>query len=95
MEAEAERVREVYVAYFRQQKGFVGSTFYRSLEGSAGSGQRYINIVVWDSEASYSAVVNLGFGNAEGLNADGMKVLGKGFPEPIQVSPGRFEIIAQ
>ena len=94
MEAEAERIREVYVDYFKKKPGFVSSTFYRSIEKVEGQALKYINIVVWDSYASFEAVVNSGFGNDDGLNDDAMKVLGRGFPEPIQVNPGRYEIIA-
>ncbi|MEJ2694957.1 MAG: antibiotic biosynthesis monooxygenase, partial [Candidatus Thiodiazotropha sp.] len=78
MEHEAERVRETYVDYFRNQKGFVRSTFYREINAGNAAGTRYINIVVWDSYESFQAVVNDGFENDEGLNDDGMKVLGKG-----------------
>lgn len=93
MEAEAERVREAYVRYFRQQAGFLDSTFYRETDAAEMNRTRYINIVVWDSYESYAAVVNAGFDNIDGMNNDGMKVLGKGFPEPIRVSPGRYEVI--
>lgn len=62
-------------------------------EISVAAGTRYINIVVWDSYENFQAVVNAGFENEDGLNDDGMKVLGKGFPEPIKVSPGQYEII--
>ncbi|MFV1985073.1 MAG: hypothetical protein ACC657_16110 [Thiohalomonadales bacterium] len=55
--------------------------------------EKYINIVVWDSYDSYKNVVNIGFLNENGLNTDNMKVLGKGFPEPIVVSPSQYEII--
>lgn len=91
---EAEQVRDTYVDYFRKQKGFVCSTFYREINAAESKSTRYINIVVWDSYASSQAVVNDGFENKEGLNNAGMKVLGKGFPEPIRVSPGQYEIIA-
>ncbi|WP_428697360.1 antibiotic biosynthesis monooxygenase family protein [Stappia sp.] len=92
MEDTAIRVRNAYVDYFRGKAGFVSSTFYRA--STARGLINFINIVVWESQAAYDAVVNEGYGNAEGLNADGMKVLGKGFPEPIVVHPGVFEIIA-
>jgi heme-degrading monooxygenase HmoA len=77
-------VRERYANFFRAQPGFVGSTFFRASDPA--SPRRYINIVVWDSNESYEAVV--------AAAADGdMKVLGDGFPEPIAISPGRYEII--
>jgi heme-degrading monooxygenase HmoA len=93
MAHEAERVRETYVDYFCNQKGFVRSTFYREINASNAAGTRYINIVVWDCYESFQAVVNAGLENDEGLNDDGMKILGKGFPAPIKVSPGQYEII--
>jgi heme-degrading monooxygenase HmoA len=77
-------VRERYANYFRTQPGFVSSTFYRS--SNPKSPRRYINIVVWDSNESYEAVVAAATGGE-------MKVLGDGFPEPIVISPGRYEII--
>ncbi len=85
-------IRERYVAYFRRQAGFVSSTFLRA-EGSV-AGINFINIVVWESRAACDAVVNTGFDNVEGLNSDGMKVLGKGFPPPIVVHPALYEVIA-
>ncbi len=91
MESIATEVRNVYVDYFRKQDGFVSSTFYKSVEEN--QGQKYVNIVVWDSIESFNKVVNLGFSNSDGENSDGLKVLGKGFPEPIRVSPGRYEVI--
>lgn len=91
MEDEAVRIRDIYVDYFRKQPGFVSSTFYQAIDSD--SNFNYINIVVWDSESSFQAVVNSGFTNADGLNDDNMKVLGKGFPEPIEVNPGRYKII--
>jgi len=54
-----------------------------------------VNIVVWESYAHFERVVNKGFANTQGENNDGRRVLGKGFPEPIVVSPGRYKIIAQ
>ncbi|MBL4740921.1 MAG: hypothetical protein JKY12_07990 [Sneathiella sp.] len=84
-------IRDEYVAYFRTKAGFVSSTFYRaSIQNDA---INFINIVVWSSQEAYDAVVNEGFSNFEGLNADGKKVLGKGFPAPIVVHPGVYEII--
>lgn len=91
MEENAIEAREVYVDYFRKQKGFVSSTFYRSV--NEGQKEKYINIVVWDSYDSYINVVNIGFSNVDGENSDHMKVLGRGFPEPIVVSPCQYEII--
>jgi heme-degrading monooxygenase HmoA len=84
-------IRDVYVAYFKAKPGFVSSTFYRSVSDT--NTYNYVNIVVWDSLESFQAVVNNGFENEDGLNSDEMKVLGKGFPYPIKVSPGQFEII--
>ncbi len=93
MEEEAVRVRDHYISYFQRQPGFVSSTFYKALD--VGSSFHFVNVVVWDSQASFDAVVNSGFDNIEGLNDDAMKVLGRGFPEPIKVSPGRYEIIRE
>ncbi|MFT4977461.1 MAG: heme-degrading monooxygenase HmoA [Myxococcota bacterium] len=90
-EETAEEIREVYVACFRRLPGFVSSTFYRAT--LANDRINYVNIVVWESREAYDAVVNQGFSDAEGTNADGMKVLGKGFPSPIVVHPGLFEVI--
>ena len=84
-------VRDQFVDYFREQPGFVSSIFYRA--HIQNDQINYINIVVWESQAAFDSVVNSGFGNVDGLNEDGMKVLGKGFPEPIVVHPGVFEII--
>lgn len=84
-------VREAYVDYFRKQPGFISSTFYRA--SVTNDRINFINIVVWNSKGAYDAVVNSGYDNADGLNKDGMKVLGKGFPEPIVVHPGVYEII--
>jgi len=92
-EETALQTRNAYVDYFRRQKGFVSSTFYRAK--TARGRINFINIVVWESEEAYDAVVNAGFENSDGVNADGMKVLGKGFPEPIAVHPGVYEIIGQ
>lgn len=88
---DAIRVRDEYIRYFQKQPGFVSSTFYRSVH--EGSSFQFVNTVVWDSQASFEAVANSGFDHAEGLNDDGMKVLGQGFPKPIQVAPGRYEVI--
>lgn len=90
------QVREEYVAYFKRQPGFVESVFYRERAepGAATGAVKFVNIVVWDSYASFEAVVNRGFADAEGVNADGMKVLGRGFPPPIVVHPGRYEILS-
>ena len=91
MEDTALAVRNTYIDYFKMQSGFVSSTFYKA---SISLGAiNYINIVVWESQSAYDAVVNEGFANVEGINSDGMKVLGKGFPEPIKVHPGVYEII--
>ncbi|PRQ06327.1 antibiotic biosynthesis monooxygenase family protein [Enhygromyxa salina] len=84
-------VRDQYIAYFKTKAGFVSSTFYRAIDD--GSAYTYINVVVWASQAHFEAVVNQGFSDAEGENEDGMKVLGRGFPAPIVVHPGRYEII--
>ncbi len=91
MEEKAIEAREIYVDYFRKQKGFVSAIFYKSVNEN--HKEKYINIVVWDSYDSYKDVVNIGFTNTDGLNNDNMKVLGKGFPEPITVSPSQYEII--
>lgn len=90
-EEKAIKVRDIYIEYFKTKPGFVSSTFYRTINKE--SKFNFINIVVWDSYESFQAVVNSGFANEEGRNADHMKVLGKGFPAPIKVSPGQFEII--
>lgn len=91
MESVAEEVRDRYVDYFRQQDGFCGSTFYRARD--VGSSFHYVNIVIWESQEAFERVVNLGFKNADGRNEDGMKVLGRGFPAPIVVHPGRYTVI--
>ncbi|MFC6441498.1 antibiotic biosynthesis monooxygenase [Bowmanella sp. JS7-9] len=93
MEQMAEDIRHDYVAYFSQQAGFVSSTFYRALQREPDGAIRYINTVVWQSIEHFQQVVNAGFDNAEGENRDGRKVLGKGFPAPISVSPGQYVII--
>ena len=95
MEQEAEHIRAVYVDYFSQQPGFVGSRFYRAQQRESDGSLRYVNTVVWASQADFDRVVNQGFDHAEGMNADGMKVLGRGFPPPIRVSPGQFVLIAE
>lgn len=95
MEEEAEKVRSVYVNYFKAQLGFVESKFYKSLNRNEDGSLNYINIVVWDSRESFEKVVNKGFGSEYGENQDGMRVLGKGFPEPIKVSPGQFELLEE
>lgn len=84
-------IRDVYINYFKQKSGFVSSTFYKSIKNDGKF--NYINIVVWDSYASMAAVVNEGFKNEDGLNTDNMKVLGKGFPSPIKVTPSQYKII--
>jgi heme-degrading monooxygenase HmoA len=93
MENEAEAIRDQYVAYFKAQQGFVSSSFYRCISREEDGALRYVNIVVWSSYEAFEKVVNLGFQNADGENKDGMRVLGKGFPEPIVVSPGQFVCI--
>lgn len=85
------KVRDIYIDYFKTKPGFVSSTFYRTINSE--NKFNFVNIVVWDSNESFEAVVNSGFENTDGLNEDNMKVLGKGFPDPIKVSPGQFEII--
>ena len=94
MEDIAEQVREEYVDYFKKQEGFLSSTFYRSINREADNSIRYVNIVEWKSREHYEKVVNSGFENEAGENEDGYRVLGKGFPAPIKVSPGQYEIIA-
>ena len=73
------------------KENFVSSTFYRSI--NAENKFNFVNIVVWESHEAFQAVVNSGFENDEGMNNENRKVLGKGFPHPIKVSPGQFEII--
>lgn len=86
-------IRDVYVNYFKKKTGFVSSTFYKSINSD--NTFNFVNIVVWDSYESFQAVVNRGFDNEDGLNEDDMKVLGKGFPDPIAVNPGQFETIRE
>lgn len=95
MEATAEQIREDYVSYFTEQEGFVGSTFYKSINRETDGSIKYINTVVWESYAHFEKVVNIGFANQAGENSEGKKVLGKGFPDPIQVSPGQYIVINQ
>lgn len=95
MESQAELVRSEYVKYFSKQQGFVSSVFYKSLERESDHSLKYVNIVVWESQLHYEKVVNQGFSNEEGENSDGMQVLGKGFPHPILVSPGRYQVIEE
>lgn len=90
-EEAAIKTRDVYIEYFKTQPGFVSSTFYRSITDE--NKFNFVNIVVWSSYESFQNVVNSGFKNKEGLNSANVKVLGKGFPHPIKVSPGQFEII--
>lgn len=94
MEQQAEQVRQEYVNYFSKQAGFVSSTFYKSITPQDDGATQYVNIVVWASYEHFTAVVNKGFANADGENNDGMKVLGRGFPAPIVVSPGQYHVIA-
>ncbi|WP_084371041.1 antibiotic biosynthesis monooxygenase family protein [Reichenbachiella faecimaris] len=84
-------IRNEYVKYFQSKPGFLSSTFYKSINSE--NKFNFVNIVVWDCKESFDRVVNEGFQNEDGLNTDQMKVLGKGFPEPIEVSPGQFETI--
>lgn len=73
-----------YVDYFKQQPGFVSSSFYQASDNE--STFSYVNVVVWESQRHVNDVVNAGFENSEGMNRDGfLKVLGKGFPPPIEV----------
>lgn len=92
-EDKAIEVRNYYVDYFSKKKGFVSSTFYKSINKD--NKYNFINIVVWDSRESFDAVVNSGFDNDEGLNDDAMKVLGQGFPPPIKIAPGQYEVISE
>ena len=48
---------------------------------------------MWESYEKYTNVVNTGFSSKEGINSDEVKVPGRGFPEPIIVSPCQYEII--
>ncbi|MEQ8904024.1 antibiotic biosynthesis monooxygenase [Ekhidna sp.] len=84
-------VRDTYIKYFKTKSGFVSSTFYKSINPD--NTFNFVNIVVWDSRESFNNAVNSGFDNAEGLNDDNMKVLGKGFPSPIAINPGQYETI--
>ena len=93
MEAQAESARAEYVRYFQKQDGFVGSTFYKSLEREPDGAVKYVNVVVWETRAHFERVVNQGFQNAQGENSDGLHVLGKGLPEPMVVSPGLYSVI--
>lgn len=95
MEEIAELVRNEYIDYFRQQAGFVSSTFYKSINRQTDNSINYVNTVVWLSKSHFDAVVNLGFNNAEGKNKDGKQVLGRGFPEPIKVNPDQYIVIDQ
>ena len=58
---EAIAIRNRYIDYFKVQKGFISSTFYRSIQED--TFHKFVNIVVWDSEESFKSVVNLGFKN--------------------------------
>ena len=93
MEEEAIRVRDEYIDYFSKQPGFVSSTFYKSINSE--NRFNFINMVVWDSYESYMAVVNSGAFNSKGVNEDGMKVLGQGFPSPITITPGQYKTISK
>ncbi len=95
MEETAEKVRDEYISYFKQQKGFVSSTFYKSIHREDDGSIKYINAVVWQSYDCFESVVNLGFSNSLGENNDGKKVLGKGFPDPIKVSPGQYAVLSE
>lgn len=86
-------IRNEYVEYFRTKSGFVSSIFYRA--STRNDAINFINIVVWSSQESCNAVVNEGFSNIDGINDDGKKVLGKGFPDPIVVHPGIYEVIGE
>ena len=94
MESVAEETRATYVEYFRRQEGFVSSTFFKAKTREADGSIRYVNTVVWVSQDAFDRVVNKGFSDENGENADGMRVLGKGFLPPIGVSPGQFIQIA-
>tara|TARA_R110001592_G_scaffold229740_2_gene486409 strand:+ start:164 stop:505 length:342 start_codon:yes stop_codon:yes gene_type:complete len=94
MEVTAEQIRDEYVSYFSEQEGFVSSTFYRSLNREVDDSIKYVNTVVWASYSHFEKVVNIGFNNQSGENNDGRSVLGKGFPEPILVSPGQYVIVS-
>lgn len=91
MEQTAIDVREEYVDYFKTKHGFIGSTFYRSINTNGKF--NFINIVIWDCHDSYMAVVNSAATDKGRINDDGMKVLGNGFPHPIVIHPDQYEII--
>ena len=93
MESTAEEIRDEYVQYFSKQEGFVSSTFYKSIQRDEDGSIRYVNTVVWASYSCFEKVVNTGFENESGENSDGKRVLGKGFPPPIKVSPGQYVAI--
>jgi heme-degrading monooxygenase HmoA len=93
MESQAELVRSEYINYFAKQEGFISSVFYKSTKRESDNAIKYVNIVVWESQLYYEQVVNKGFQNKDGENSDGMRVLGKGFPEPIVVSPGIYQVV--
>ena len=95
MEETAESVRREYVSYFSKQEGFIESIFLKSIKREDDGSIKYINTVVWASYEHFENVVNLGSKDSEGLNKDGFKVLGKGFPEPIKVSPGQYTVISE
>lgn len=92
---EAELIRSQYNKYFSKQNGFVGSTFYKSRTKEEDGSTKYINIVVWSSMSHAENVVNAGFDNEAGGNKEGMRVLGKGFPAPIVVSPAWYQVVAK
>lgn len=94
MEESAEAIRNTYIEYFKKQDGFISSTFYKSIHEEQDGAIKYVNMIVWESRGHFEAVVNSGFENEQGENDDGMRVLGKGFPEPIEVSPGQFVVIS-
>jgi heme-degrading monooxygenase HmoA len=91
----AETIRNEYVNYFKAQAGFVSSTFYRAMTKEQDQATKYVNIVVWASIEHFNQVVNKGFRDAHGENEDGMRVLGKGFPEPIVVSPDQYITLSE
>ena len=93
MESIAEKIREEYTTYFSNQVGFVSSTLYQSMSREKDGSIKYVNTVVWESYNDFEKVVNGGFSDENGTNTDGMKVLGKGFPEPIKVSPGQYIVL--
>jgi Antibiotic biosynthesis monooxygenase. len=93
MEVTAENIRDEYVSYFSKQEGFVSSVFYKSICREPDGSLKYINTVVWKSYAHFEKVVNSGFKSEHGENDDGMRVLGRGFPEPITVSPGQYVVV--